>query len=396
MIFAASLRLTCAAVVIALVCSPSGITRAAGEPYEINAILPLTGQGAFLGKTAQATLSIIEDKVNNAGGIRGRSIKFVVQDDTSNPQVDVQLASALIAEKVPVVLGSVIAASCNAIAPLFRDGPVLLCLSASFHPEPKSYAFSPAITVDDAIAVTVRYLRERGLKRIAYLETLDASGQDGENAFDKALAMPENQDMSVLAREHFAVGDQTVAAQLAKIKASGPQALFTWATGPPMGTIYRGIQDSGLDIPVTVGGQNIGNAMMKQYGAILPKGFVTFATAFMVPDSLPRGALRSNIEDFAATVKAVNGESPDIGYSIAWDPALIVIQALKKFGASTTPQELRDNILGLRGWAGISGTYDFSDGKNRGMKKSENALVMVRWDSASSKWIPTSKFGGEL
>ncbi len=388
-------RAAAAVVVAALVCSSAGASRAAGEPLEIHTILSLTGQGAFLGKAAQTTLAILEAKVNKAGGINGRPIKFVEYDDTSSPQVDVQLANQLIAKKVPVVLGPEITASCNAIGSMFRDGPVLYCLSSSYHPERGGYTFAYGVEANDIAATIVRYLREHGLKRIAFLGSLDASGQDGERSFDAALARPENKDITVVERQHFVLADQTVLAQLARVKSSGAQALYTWAVGTPMGTIYHGIQDSGLDIPVTVAGVNTINAQMKQYGDILPRGMVANGMAFMVPDSLPRGPLKSSVHDFSEALKTATGERADFGYTIAWDPASIIVDAFKKVGANATPQQLRDYIDSLHSWTGVTGMYDFSDGNNRGIDGA-SSMVIVRWDAAKSNWVAVSKFGGGL
>ena len=69
----------------------------AADPFEINAILPLTGPASFLGKEEAQTLGAIESSVNKTGGVRGRQIKFVVQDDQSNPQIAVQLMNAVMA-----------------------------------------------------------------------------------------------------------------------------------------------------------------------------------------------------------------------------------------------------------------------------------------------------------
>jgi len=78
----------------------------ADEPYKINAILPLTGQASFLGKEEQVTLQIAEKYVNRTGGIKGRPVQFVFYDDTSSPQVGVQLVRQVSAEKPAVILGS--------------------------------------------------------------------------------------------------------------------------------------------------------------------------------------------------------------------------------------------------------------------------------------------------
>ena len=57
----------------------------AADPYNINAILPLTGGAAFLGKGEQQALQIAEKFVNKTGGIKGRPLEFVFHDDQTEP-----------------------------------------------------------------------------------------------------------------------------------------------------------------------------------------------------------------------------------------------------------------------------------------------------------------------
>lgn len=381
---------------IAIVCAVLGgsgsTSRAAGEPFEINTILPLTGPGAFIGKSEQTALSIIEAKTNKAGGINGRPIRFVIADDSSTPQVAVQLVNDLLAKKVQVILGPSLTAECGAIAPLVKDGPVLYCLSGGFHPQKFSYAFAYGPESVDSIDTNIRYFRTHGFKKVAAIVTTDATGQDGERGFDAALAEPENKDITVVAREHFAVSEPTVTAQMSRIKAAGAQALFTWGTGTPIGTVYRAIADLGLDIPVSISAPNVVNAEMKQYATILPKYLVAAGMAFMVPNSLPRGALKSAVLDFTVSLKDTIGEPPDVGYAIAWDPALILLDAYRKLGFNATAQQLHDYIVSLHGWAGANGMYDFRNGNNRGM--AAGSAIMVQWDPQKGSWFGVSKFGG--
>src|SRR3974377_724524 len=62
-----------------------GAAAPAGDPIEIPVILPLTGQASVVGKRQQTTLAPGGDQVNKSGGVGGRPVKFVVQDDQSNP-----------------------------------------------------------------------------------------------------------------------------------------------------------------------------------------------------------------------------------------------------------------------------------------------------------------------
>jgi branched-chain amino acid transport system substrate-binding protein len=104
------------------------VPASAADPYEINVILPVTGQGAFIAKGELNALSVIEQQVNGTGGVRGRPIKFVVQDDQSNPELSVQLVNGVLAKKPPFVIGPSLTSSCGATAALFKDGPVDYCL----------------------------------------------------------------------------------------------------------------------------------------------------------------------------------------------------------------------------------------------------------------------------
>src|ERR1700721_1593626 len=74
---------------------PTGAIAQDKTPYELNAILSVTGAGAFIGSPVAEALKIVEKDVNATGGIPGRPLKIIELDDGSNPQVTLQLVSNL-------------------------------------------------------------------------------------------------------------------------------------------------------------------------------------------------------------------------------------------------------------------------------------------------------------
>src|ERR1700730_14051429 len=100
---------------LALLGNVSPAARAA-DPVEIPAIIPLTGQGAFIGRAYVAAFSAVESVVNKSGGIRGRALKITVQDDASSPQTALQLFNQDVAQGKNAILGAPLAAECNAMA----------------------------------------------------------------------------------------------------------------------------------------------------------------------------------------------------------------------------------------------------------------------------------------
>ena len=385
-------RLFALIALAALVASLPQRSVAAGEPIELNAIISLTGSGAFLGTAEQSGLLLAAEQVNKTGGIGGRPVKFNIQDDGSNPQVALTIANGIIARKAQVIFGPTLSAGCSAVAPLVKNGPLDYCFSAGMQPERGSYVFVYQVSSADAIAVDLNYFREKGLKKIAILVSTDATGQVGEAGIDATLALPVNKGLAIVDREHYNVTDLSVAAQIARIKGSGAQVLIAWGTGTPIGTVFRGIQDAGLDIPVTVSAGNDIYSEMKQFGAIMPKELISAGPPNIVVDTLPNGPVKNAVRQYIDAFKAA-GIRADISQSNGWDPAQIIISALKKLGPNATAAQLKEYLSNLHGYAGACGMYDFRSGDQRGLTASQN-LVMVRWDIPKDTWVAVSKFGG--
>jgi len=145
---------------------PAGVT--AADPFEINAVLPMTGSSAFSGSSMSRTLSIIEKHVNATGGIGGRPVHFVISDDQSTPQLSVQIVNGLVAKHVAAFVGPAIASTCRAAMPLLDNGPVMYCLSPVLYPPTGSYGFAGGASSIDETGVLLNYLhRTRGWKRVA-------------------------------------------------------------------------------------------------------------------------------------------------------------------------------------------------------------------------------------
>ena len=375
--------LTLAALAIAAA-STASIRAAAPAPFEIDAILSLTGSASFLGREESDAMVALEDRVNKTGGIGGRPVKFVAQDDQSSPQVALQLFNALLPKKPAIVLGPSLVAGCSAIAPLLANGPVVYCLSTGMYPPKGSYMFSYGIPTTAQVRVMVAYLRDRGWKRIATLFATDAGGQDGERVFDGVLGLPENASVTVVTREHFNNNDVSVSAQISRIRAAGAQALIAWTTGTPLGTVLHAAADLGFNIPTAVAASNLNYTEMRQFREILPKELYLVAVPGLAPDALPKGPLHDAAAAFNGATKAA-GIKADGNVAIGWDPAAIAVAALRKLGPDATAAQLHDYLENLHDVYGAAGAYDFRDGSQRGLDG--RSAVVVRYDPVKDLFV---------
>jgi len=370
----------------------SGQPAFAADPYNIDVVLPLTGPAAFLGKSEQFTLQRAEKILAENGGISGRPIKFVFHDDQSSPQTAVQLATQIVAAKPAVVLGSAVVAMCNSMAPLMKDGPVLYCFSPSMYPAAGSFAFSSSAATRDLMAAQLRYFRAKGLKKIAIITSTDATGQDAAKRLKEVLAEPENKEIEVVAETNFNPHDVSASAQIQRIKGAQPQALIAWSTGAAIGTVFKAAAETGLNIPVATTDGNMTYAQMTQYASFLPKDLYIPSPQWL-PD-FPKNAPAAQVEAKQLFYRAFDGTDvkPDAPSSFAWDPAMLVISALRKLGPNATGAQVRDYLSNLQGFAGVNGIYDFKKIPQRGV--SENNVYVTRWNPAEKRWVVVSEPGG--
>lgn len=367
-------------------------TAAQEPPLEIDAILPLTGQGAFIGKAEQQSLQVLESAANRSGGIKGRPIKFVVADDTSSPQVAVQLANQVIAKGGQIIVGPGLTAECMAILPLVTRGPFTYCLAPGTHPPVGSFMYSANAGSGDLTHTWLRYMRTRGLMRFAFMVTTDASGQDIGEQVDEALALPENKPLQLVSKQVFAPNDFSVNAQIQNIKAARPQALLVAANGSPFGTVLRGVHDAGLDIPVISPSSNMHVDQLLQYTSIMPRELVFGSSrgAVYEPQAEPR-VRRAQTAFFEAFRKA--GIVVSNGHVVPWDAVSILIDALRRLGPNATAAQIHAYVDGVQNWVGIDGSYDFRAIPQRGV--GDAATIMYLWNPAEKSFTIASKPRGE-
>ena len=382
------LRSITALLVCVLASSAVASSQSHEPPYEINVLAPLTGAGAFFGKSYVEGLTALEGVVNASGGIKGRPVKFVISDSQTSGPVGLQIVNSLIAKHAALFIDGGPSPVCLPSIPLVeKSGPLDYCLSPLIYPVPRSYVLSAGASSIDLMAVAIRFFRSKGMKRLAMISTTDSSGQSYDRAITVVLARPENRDVQIVAAEHFGGTDISASAQLARIESAKPQALMLMATGTPAGTVLRGLKDAGSDLPVLTGNSNMTWAQMKAYEGLLPKELYFTTLRGLLPEATLKGPLRDAQQVYVKAMRAANIR-PDIGHSLVWDPGMLFVDALRSVGTAATAEQLQAWVLSQRSWVGINGVYDFASGDQRGL--GDGSIVIARWNAARGTWLQAS------
>jgi hypothetical protein len=101
--------------------------------------------------------------------------------------------------------------------------------------------------------------------------------------------------------------------------------------------------------------------------------------------------IRAAIDELNATYRKAGLEPlPESPFS--WDPAKIVVAALRALGPDATGEQVGEYISNLHDFVASSGIYDFRIGDHHGL--TDSALVFVKWVPAQKTFVPVTKPGG--
>jgi ABC-type branched-subunit amino acid transport system substrate-binding protein len=104
-----------------------GIVRAQGGALRLGVLTPLTGAGAFDGPRMLKAMQAVANEINAAGGVAGRKLELVVEDDETNPEAAVRAAHKLVdVDRVPVIMGTWASAVTTAVAPVCWESKTFL------------------------------------------------------------------------------------------------------------------------------------------------------------------------------------------------------------------------------------------------------------------------------
>ena len=103
---------------------------AKSDPYKIGSIQSLSGGAAAIGKTALVGLQVAVERINKGGGILGREVELIAEDDESKPDVGRRKTEKLLVDdKVDATVGGVLSNICLACMPLYDRAKIVNMIS---------------------------------------------------------------------------------------------------------------------------------------------------------------------------------------------------------------------------------------------------------------------------
>jgi len=343
------------AAVSATVALPGFISRAnaQGSTIKIGMCAPITGPAAEQGRYAQTGARLALDAVNKAGGVLGKKVELIIEDDqTTNPGVVLAFSKLSSQPDMVAFIGSIRSTQVHAMAPdVLKVGkPVMIGGTdpALTHMGNQwLFRFRPNDSYSGSVIADYG-VNTLGKKKWAIVHSTDAFGTAGGNAL--ATALKKLPGATVALDQGYANQSQDFTPVVLAIKQSGADVLGSYFTFEnDLGVFARQLRQLGVNIP-WVGSPSVVNvSALKLAGPAL---YGTFGVADYAEDSSPASKAYGKLYRDATKI------APDNQSSWTYDAMTILCMAINKAG-KTDPAAIRAAILAVKGYAGAEGEYNF-------------------------------------
>jgi branched-chain amino acid transport system substrate-binding protein len=337
-----------------------------GDTFKIGYAGPLSGASAQDGESIKKGAELAVKLANDAGGVNGKKLELVTQDDKTDPKEAAIVANKLATDSsVLAVVGHYNSSATLAAAPIYNKNKIVEISPGSSSPAVTNagpYTFR-VITTDafqgDFVA---KWSMEEGFKKIAIVYENTDYGLGLSEVYKKAV---EANGGEIVANESYILGQtKDFSAILTKIKDKNPDLLFIGGLYNEAALIAKQSNALGLNVPLMGVDGLYSNALIELGGDAVE--------GFMLPGFFNASSEKEKTKEFVKAYEAAYKEAPGTYAAYAFDATQIIIQAMKDKGADR--QSIADYITSLKGYEGTTGTHDFDENGDV-LKEPEKLIV---------------------
>lgn len=307
----------------------SGEQAAAPEVIKIGAVFPMTGDVATFGESSKNALELLKEEVNAKGGLLGKKVEIIYEDDSNTPANSANAIQKLISnDKVVAVVGSVASKCSIAMGPIATQNKVPMISPTSTNPKVTTdggeYVFRACFIDPFQGTVLAKFATENlKFKTAAVLYDVGNDYSKGLAEFFKAGF--EKLGGKVVAMESYNAGDQDFNAQLTKIKPLNPEVILLADYYNTVGLIAKQARAQGITATFVGGDGWDSSDLYKVGGDAIDGGY--FSNHYSSDDTSPL------VVDFRKNYEAKYGKTPDALAALGYDAGKILFAAIEKAGS---------------------------------------------------------------
>ncbi|MCR5494328.1 MAG: ABC transporter substrate-binding protein [Treponema sp.] len=310
----------------AMVLSISGCAKSESNSIKVGGVAPLSGNVAVYGVECKNGIDLAVEEINAAGGINGKTVEFLCEDDEGSPDKTVNAFKKLITkDRVKYVIGSLTSGCTQAITTLAQASKVVQIAPAATAPaitEAGNYIFRACFIDPFQGTVGGKFAYENlNAKKAAVL--YDAGNDYSVGLQDNFVATFKALGGEVVAVESYATGDKDFNAQLTKIKNSKPDVVYLPDYYGTVALIAKQLRAQGINTPL-IGGDGW-DGLTASAGDEVLNGFYSNHYADDSSEAV--------VQKFVKSFEEKYGKKPNSFAALGYDSMYLLKDAIEKAGA---------------------------------------------------------------
>lgn len=285
----------------------------------IGVVGPMTGDQSKMGLDVKNGTELAVKEWNQKGGVLGKKIELLIEDDQHDPKQAVAVANKLVNAGAAGVIGHFNSSASIPASAVYNKSKVPMITPASTNPQLTEQGFEYVFRVcgrDDqqGLVAAIFVSDVLKLKKVAVIHDKTTYGQGLADEFKKALG----DKVAVVYYSGVIQGDKDFRSVLTAIKGKKPELLYFGGIYPEGGLLIKQARELGINIPFMSGDGVIDRKFIEIAGPASEGSYLTFSPD---PANIP------SAKDFLNSYKSIYGEAGP--YSIyAYDAANIMLQAI--------------------------------------------------------------------
>jgi branched-chain amino acid transport system substrate-binding protein len=347
-------------IVLALLMLVSCSPKAANSDSEIviGEYGSLTGKDATFGVSTQNGVAMAVDALNKSGGVLGKQVKVLVEDDQGLPEQALTVVTKLITrDHVVAVLGEVASGNTLAAAPFAQKSgiPMISPSSTNIAVTQVGDYITRVCYIDpfQGLVMAKFATNTLKLKNVAILRDLKSPYSVG--LADAFIENFKKMGGSIATDQSYSGGDPDFGAQLTSIKSKNPDGVFVPGYYTEVGLIALQSRKLGLNVPL-LGGDGWDSPSLMGIGRDALNGSY-FSNHYAADDPNPV------IQKFVSEYKARFNQTPDGLAALGFDAANVLFEAIRRSNTTDGPK-LRDAIAATKDYPGVTGTITINKERN--------------------------------
>lgn len=355
----------------------------AQDTIKIGSSLGLTGYGSLTDGHWRDGLTVAIEAINKEGGVLGKKLQLVTEDNKSTPQQAVVVYRKMMSEDKVVAFNSGCISAGNFAAASFVTKaklPMFLCSILPRQPDEVKWAFQFLPPPKYEVDTRYQYLKDKTqVRKIGLLADPSPYVTLMRGIAEKTAA---EYGLEVVASETYQQDDSDFSVQIGRINAAGAGAVIMLGQGNAVVTAANNIRSLGLkNMMMMASIQELdihlaaGKVLGDQYMA--PSPMIQIASDDM--SVLTDPTARARAEPFVKAMKDKYGRTDNAQASRAWDSMMMMVMAMKAAG-TTDGEKVRDAFEKLGPYVGAGASYDFTTERHIGITQNPYVLVSVKDD----------------